>query len=320
MTPLFADLRQLAAAPPPPAVAPDNALIFVHGIFSSHLTFQPLLEGLMAKPALAKWRPYFFDYNFRQPIPASGKELADLISKSFPAKKTDITIIGHSMGGLVARAALLQAGDMAVVKRLVMLGTPNHGTLHSARLGALAYLLREESALLSIVFPRIMPGVNQLTQIGKTMRPLLRQGVERTRNVEYVSIPGLRYNEESGWLELPEKTSRGLRALTMGMAFIRSLPGMHMELSLPHDGIVEESCVRLSSTPDRFSERPNVGLGVIGPAPYLHITHPDYESVDHVTVQQTRRTIELLADLLQTPDLKTWRAKLAGTGEFNLFP
>lgn len=317
MSATLVDIRQLAAAAPSTA---GKALLFVHGIFSSHLTFQPLVDGLLADPALSGWQAYFFDYNFRQPIPTSGKELADLIGESFTAGKSEVTIVGHSMGGLVARAALLQAGDMGVVRRLVMLGTPNHGTLQSARLGALAYLLREKSATLSLVFPRIMPGVNQLTQIGKTMKPLLRQGAERTRKVEYISIPGLRYNEESGWLDLPEKSSRGLRTLAMAMAFIRSLPGMHMELDLPHDGIVEESCVRLSSTPDRFSERPYVGRGVSSPGPYLHLTHPDYDSVDHVTLQQTHRTIALLADLLQSPDLKTWREKLASTGEFNLFP
>ncbi|MGI9088025.1 MAG: hypothetical protein ACR2HH_09855 [Chthoniobacterales bacterium] len=49
------------------------------------------------------------------------------------------------------------------------------------------------------------------------------------------------------------------------------------------------------------------------------MTHTNYETVDHVSVRETERTIKLLADLLQT-SLDTWRSKLASTGEFNLYP
>ena len=323
MNDLLSDLRQAgpypASSPPSP---PAKALVFVHGIFSSHATFEPLVDGLLRNdPSLRAWRRYFFDYDFYQSIPESGRRLAQTLREALQEEKPEVTLVGHSMGGLVARSALLQDGDMGMVKRLVMLGTPNHGTLQTARLGLLAHMVREATAVLWTVFPREATGIKDLTQIGKALKPLInKNGVARTRNVEYVSIPGLRFNEEAGWLESPQNTSAGLRALSVLFEVMKAIPGMHTELQLPHDGIVEERCVRMSSESDHFSERPATPQGKAPLAPYLHLTHADYQSVDHVTVHKAERTIMLLADLLQSPDLDTWRAKLLSSGEFNLYP
>jgi pimeloyl-ACP methyl ester carboxylesterase len=316
----LSDLRRQASSPfePERLDIPDQALVFVHGIFSNHRTFEPLVKGLLARePALARFGLYYFDYNFNQSIPASGRELADVLSRAFPERKPRVTLVGHSMGGLVVRTALLQAGDLGMVRRLVMLGTPNHGTLQTARLGFLAHLMREETAKLWLVFARRSTGIKELTEVGKVITPLLGEGKQRTRGVEYVSIPGLRFHQESGWLEAPSGTSGGLRKLAIFLSILQAGPGMKVELRLPHDGIVEERSVRLSSEPDLFSERPYAQPPY---APYLHVTHPDYHAVDHVTVQQADRTIQLLAELLTAQDLETWRQSLAARGECNLFP
>jgi pimeloyl-ACP methyl ester carboxylesterase len=319
MNDLMTDLRALQAHP---VNSPTKAIVFVHGIFSSHKTFEPLVSGLTkVKPALAAWEKYYFDYDFYEKIADSGKQLIDTLRQSFPNETAQVTIVGHSMGGLVARAALLQGGDLGIVKRLVMLGTPNHGTLATARLGALAQLMRETTGVLWNLFPRKAPGIKELTEIGKTMDPLLGDGGrERTRNVEYVTVPGLRFHAEAGWLDAPDKTSPGLRALGVFLAIMKVLPGMHTDLEIPHDGIVEESSVKLSGKSDYFSERQSQGVGQPPFAPYLHLLHQDYKSVDHVTVQQASRTIQLLAELLDSPDLATWHKTLATTGEYVLWP
>jgi len=317
------DLRQLAGIPPagPRPEVRERALVFVHGIFSSHATFEPLVAGLVeSAPELAHFGTYYFDYDFHQSIPASGRELAGVLRAAFAEAMPEVTLVGHSMGGLVARTALLQEGDLGMVKRLVMLGTPNHGTLHTARLGLLAHLVREATSELWTVFARKATGIKELTQIGRTLTPLLREGAERTRHVEYVTIPGLRFHQEAAWLEAPPETSGGLRALAVFFGILQAIPGLKTELRIPHDGIVEECCVRLSGDPTHFSERPAAGSGQTPFGPYLHLTHPDYEAVDHVTVQRAERTIALLAELLSTPDLESWRKSLAARGEFNLYP
>ena len=95
---------------------------------------------------------------------------------------------------------------------------------------------------------------------------------------------------------------------------------MSVNLKLPHDGIVEEENVRLSSSPSRFSERPFVGNGSPQSGPYAHVTHPALKKIDHVTVQSCEKTIELVSQLITAPDLKTWREQLAADGSYNLYP
>lgn len=65
----------------------------------------------------------FWDYDWRQDLETLGGRLARYLQ----TQKSKVHVVAHSMGGLVARAALRQgAGEW--VDRLVMLGTPNHGS------------------------------------------------------------------------------------------------------------------------------------------------------------------------------------------------
>jgi len=65
------------------------------------------------------------DYDWRQDVASLGKALAERIAAD---GHDEVALIGHSMGGLVARAALTHPAG-ARVSRLVMLGTPNYGSL-----------------------------------------------------------------------------------------------------------------------------------------------------------------------------------------------
>ncbi|MFL5309071.1 MAG: lipase family alpha/beta hydrolase, partial [Myxococcales bacterium] len=70
----------------------------------------------------------FFPYDWRRSLKETGTSLADAIRKD-PANQ--VSLVVHSMGGLVARAALPATGDK--VSRLVMLGTPNYGSFAPAQ-------------------------------------------------------------------------------------------------------------------------------------------------------------------------------------------
>ncbi len=63
-------------------------------------------------------------FDWRQSIPDLGKELANRVNDE--AKTREVHLVAHSMGGLVARAAIGQG--MKDFKRLIMLGTPNYGS------------------------------------------------------------------------------------------------------------------------------------------------------------------------------------------------
>jgi pimeloyl-ACP methyl ester carboxylesterase len=77
----------------------------------------------------------YLRYNTGRHVSDNGRELVDVLSalvERWPTEVTEIVLIGHSMGGLVARSALHQAEERAVpwvskVTRLVCLGTPHTG-------------------------------------------------------------------------------------------------------------------------------------------------------------------------------------------------
>jgi pimeloyl-ACP methyl ester carboxylesterase len=65
----------------------------------------------------------FHAYDWRRSLKDAGTNLADAINKD---ASRQVSLVAHSMGGLVARAALAKTGDK--VARLIMLGTPNYGS------------------------------------------------------------------------------------------------------------------------------------------------------------------------------------------------
>lgn len=85
-------------------------------------TYLKLKLGLQKQGFDADFHPF----DWRQSIPDLGRELAARIA-SDPA--SEVYLVAHSMGGLVARAAFFaDGGQLPKVKRLVMLGTPNYGS------------------------------------------------------------------------------------------------------------------------------------------------------------------------------------------------
>jgi pimeloyl-ACP methyl ester carboxylesterase len=81
------------------------------------------------------YAPLYFDYNSGLHISVNGRALAALVERalaSWPRPVEHLVIIGHSMGGLVARSAchVAATGDCSWLQRLralVFLGTPHHG-------------------------------------------------------------------------------------------------------------------------------------------------------------------------------------------------
>lgn len=91
--------------------------------------------GGLARHLTATHQVEIFDYDWRQPLTELGKQLITRIEallKAYP--DTPLRILAHSMGGLVVRAAFAAKPELwdAIIARpegrLVMLGTPNHGS------------------------------------------------------------------------------------------------------------------------------------------------------------------------------------------------
>ena len=86
-----------------------------------------LMYYLKLKLRLRKqgFRPEFYPYDWRLSIDRLGKDLADHLG----SMSENVSLVAHSMGGLVSRAAIAHLGEKSnIVQKLIMLGTPNHGS------------------------------------------------------------------------------------------------------------------------------------------------------------------------------------------------
>jgi hypothetical protein len=152
---------------------PRPVVFLVPGIMGSHLkvggkriwldllklaggglaTLEPAASGVEAEAVVASGysalseflsathevRP--FPYDWRLSVRAEGARLGRSIAAALDEnRERPVSIVAHSMGGLVSRAMILERPDVwkricgHEASRLVMLGTPNHGSLAIVRL------------------------------------------------------------------------------------------------------------------------------------------------------------------------------------------
>jgi pimeloyl-ACP methyl ester carboxylesterase len=77
---------------------------------------------------LQRWNVMAFPYDWRLDIRELARQLKEQVDATLPAGSS-FSIVGHSLGGLVARSYLQQFPDQAGrVQRFIMLGTPNYGS------------------------------------------------------------------------------------------------------------------------------------------------------------------------------------------------
>jgi len=125
--PRMALYRQLMPEPPPaPAGSP---VLLLHGVLCNAGAMAGLRRDLVAR----KLGPvYALSYG---PPLASINDFADQLAAKMDAileatGATQVAIVGHSMGGLVARAYLRRHGARKV-SVVMTLGTPHHGSVHA---------------------------------------------------------------------------------------------------------------------------------------------------------------------------------------------
>jgi len=118
------------------ADAGGKVAVLVHGTCMNDLQWNR--RGHDHGAALASdlgYTPLYLHYNSGLHISTNGRALAELLEQliaAWPVPLDELVILGHSMGGLVARSAC-HAGDTAdhrwrrTLRALVCLGSPHHG-------------------------------------------------------------------------------------------------------------------------------------------------------------------------------------------------
>ena len=313
-----------------PCEGPRGAVVFLHGIYSDHkAAFGTMMTSFTHNSKFDRWDVGWFDYRYRQPMVTNGDLLHKALLKHFDgwSEKDDVILVCHSMGGLVARLAVLRGG-LPFVKRIIMLGTPNFGAVRTAGMSLLAQLVMASSRRIYGVFSR-KQGILDLTRVPKIFEAELKaDAVLNTERIEYVTIPGLFFHEGRGLFESGDwGTWRGRKnlfaALRVGVEMLDSyVPVWKIGMKIPHDGIVEEFSNRLIPDKDRLGYLSEKTSQIDFPEAfaahtYVHVIHKACSELTHVTLQHEPKIIDLVADLILAPSLDQWFDTVIKSGSFH---
>lgn len=121
----------------------DRVVVLVHGWGAAGAVFEPMrreIERALGVPTLD------FTYGSMSSFPSITGELASVLDRVAGGRRIDL--VGHSLGGLVARWYVQELGGARHVDRIVTLATPHAGTA-SARIapGPLRSALLPNSAV-----------------------------------------------------------------------------------------------------------------------------------------------------------------------------
>lgn len=105
----------------------------------------PTYLRLSLRLTAAGFAPKFFDYDWRRDLCDVGRDFAAALR----ADGREASIVAHSMGGIVARAALT-AGTLPAIERVLLLGTPNFGSFAAVQALRGTYSVVRKLALLDL--------------------------------------------------------------------------------------------------------------------------------------------------------------------------
>jgi triacylglycerol lipase len=128
-----------------PRARDQRTVVLVHGYLANRSTLYPLAAYLRLRGVK---QILHFDYDSRAGVERGALGLREFLRRNVRGGRIDL--VGHSLGGLVARVYVEALGGARRVDRCVTLGTPHHGTYNSywlwSRVGG---ELRPDSPLLA---------------------------------------------------------------------------------------------------------------------------------------------------------------------------
>jgi len=132
--------------PPPRSQVTGKVLLLIHGLCMNDLQWrtpgagepgsdEPVLDHGLALAAALGYTPVYLRYNSGRHTSENGRELSNQLEQlvaHWPTPVEELTVLAHSMGGLLTRSAFYYARQAGLrwpdhLKNIVFLGTPHHG-------------------------------------------------------------------------------------------------------------------------------------------------------------------------------------------------
>ncbi|MBT8164232.1 MAG: alpha/beta hydrolase [Acidimicrobiia bacterium] len=150
----------------------DHIVVLLHGLGQTERCWTASEPGLLDQLAGSVGTPVLVRYNSGLPVERSGAELAELLEalvENWPVDEPRLSLVGYSMGGLVARSACVAASAaghewMSHARDLVTVGAPHHGSpiARAARLGSRALGIAATTRPLSRFIDTASAGIKDL--------------------------------------------------------------------------------------------------------------------------------------------------------------
>jgi len=284
-------------------------VVFVHGINSKGPeTFDQMRDAMVAG-GRDPGRLSIYSYDYTDSLRTNGAMLATYLRDR---RSDDVALVCHSMGGLVARLAVLE-NDLPFVKTIVMLATPNFGAMQDGQLGVLMQPIVQAGRALMGWRPR-KQGILDLTRVPKIFEAVFDAGHDTTE-IDYVTIPGTFFHELRNSWEMPDRELKAafFTALSIGTQIGAALyPLFSANLGRPHDGIVTERSNAFAPLVAGYDAEKNASINrPHGPSTYAHVRPRVSRKLHHCNITHNAEIIALVDSLVDAPSLAAWLAALA---------
>ena len=196
-----------------PAVSEANTIVlFIHGIIGNTAEMTKVLRRARLSDGMPLESRFdlalTFDYeNLNSPIEQSAKDLGSRLAEAglSAGHGKELTIVAHSMGGLVARWFIEKEGGSEVVSHLIQLGTPNLGSPWSNVYEMGSTLLARAINGASFIQPYLVPlsFLGRFTrQFFKTLEQMHEKDSEFIKKLNDSTDPGIPYSIIAGNTQL----------------------------------------------------------------------------------------------------------------------
>ena len=133
----------------------SHIVVFVHGFMAGRGVFEPLGRRLRAKqPSIEQ---HTFAYRARQSFADIALDFSSFLSEL--PEHAEVSLVGHSLGGVICRHHVLHGKEVRPIVRLVTIASPHRGTrLANLFPSKLARAMRPGSEVLeSLSTPMTLP-------------------------------------------------------------------------------------------------------------------------------------------------------------------